>query len=270
MTADVPEWPEEADTERASAARVYDYLLGGTRHFLADRDAARSFAVLEPRIREVARASRAFIGRAVRFMVSAGVRQFVDIGAGIPALGSVHEVAQDAAPGSRVVYADIDPVAVAHARAILAGNSSAGVARGDLREPEQILSGDRTRSLIDFTAPVGLVLSAVLPHISDEENPWRVAAILRDALPPGSYLALSHVTNETRPEVASAGEQVYRRSVSVGIRFRPRGDILRFFDGFDLVYPGLVYVPQWRPDSPAAISADPSNYWTLAGVGRKP
>jgi tRNA A58 N-methylase Trm61 len=180
----------------------------------------------------------------------------------------VHEVAQHAVPGAHVVYADIDPVAVAHSKAILAGNASAAIIEADLREPEKILTHHTVGQLIDFSQPTGLLLAAVLHVIADADDPWRIVARLRDALAPGSYLVLCHATSESRPAVAQAIENVYTRSVTTGSRIRSRAEILRFFDGFDLVDPGLVYMPQWRPESPDDVPADPSQLWALVGVGR--
>jgi hypothetical protein len=181
----------------------------------------------------------------VRFLVSEGVTQFLDIGSGIPTQGNVHEIAQEANPRSHVVYTDIDPIAIAHSAAILAGNDNATVINADLREPETILGADATRRLIDFSQPVGLVLCAVLHFVPDEQDPWRVVATLRDALPSGSYFVLGHGSvgeNATTRAVTT----VYNRNVAGGIRLRSREEIMRFFDGFELVEPGLVYVPQWR------------------------
>jgi SAM-dependent methyltransferase len=261
--------PPEVDARRANVARVYDYWLGGTRNFLPDQDAARAIAAVEPNIRAMARANRAFLGRAVRFLAAAGIRQFLDIGSGIPTEGNVHEVAQQASPGARVAYVDIDPVAVAHSRALLAGNQNATVIEGDVRSPETILGHQAVGRLIDFGQPTGLLLVAVLHFIGDADDPWRIVARLRDALAPGSYLVLCHATSEGRPEVAQAIEKMYSRCVSARGRSRSRAEILRFFDGFDLVDPGLVYMPQWRPDSPGDVPADPSQMWALVGVGRK-
>jgi hypothetical protein len=271
VSADAPDWvPPDVDTKRANPARVYDYWLGGTHNFLADQDAGRAVAALEPNVRESVRANRAFLGRAVRFLAAAGIRQFLDIGSGIPTEGNVHEIAQQAAPGSRVVYVDIDPVAVAHSRAILAANQDATVVESDLREPGRILADAGTRSLIDFGEPVGLLLSAVLHFISDAEDPWRITSTLRDWLAPGSYLVLGHLTYEENRAVAQAVEKVYNRSVSTTSHFRTRAEIQRFFDGFELVDPGLVFIPQWRPDSPQDVPGDPSRSMGLVGVGRKP
>jgi hypothetical protein len=270
VTSIEPDWvPPGVDTKRANPARVYDYWLGGTHNFLADQDVGRAVAAVQPTVREVIQANRAFLGRAVRFLAEAGIRQFLDIGSGIPTQGNVHEIAQRTAPASRVVYADIDLVAVAHSEAILAGNENATVIAADLREPEKILAHDNTRRLIDFGQPVGLLLSAVLHFITDDEDPWRITRTLRDALVPGSYLLVSHAFGEEEQALAQAGEKVYNRSVSTDIHFRSRADILRFFDGFELVEPGLVRSPQWHPDSPQDVPSDTRDFLGLAGVGRK-
>jgi len=270
VTADEPGWvPPGVDTKRANVARVYDYWLGGRHNFLADQDVARSIAAVEPNVRVFVRANRAFLGRAVRFLTQSGIRQFLDIGSGIPTEGNVHEVAQQAAPGSRVVYADIDPVAIAHSRALLAGNADASVINGDLREPDKILANEDTRRLTDFSQPVGLLLMLVLHFIPDTEDPWRIVATLRDALAPGSYLVIGHATDEGNPTMAQAASKVYNRSVSTQMNLRSHAEIMRFFDGFDLVEPGLVYTPLWRPDSPADVPENPSKGGGLVGVGRK-
>jgi SAM-dependent methyltransferase len=266
-----PGWvPPGVDTQRANVARVYDYWLGGSHNFLADQDVGRAIAAVEPNMRAIARANRAFLGRAVRLLAAAGIGQFLDLGSGIPTQGNVHEIAQQADPGARVVYVDIDPVAIAHSRAILAGNQNAMIIDADLRDPEKILGHDVTRRLIDFSRPAGLLLMVVLHFIADAEDPWRIVATLRDALAPGSYLVLGHATDEGKPEVAQASRRVYNDRVTTQLHLRPRAEILRFFDGFDLVDPGLVYVPLWRPDSPADVPADPRTFGCLVGVARKP
>jgi hypothetical protein len=268
--ADEPGWaPPGVDIRRANVARVYDYWLGGTHNFLVDQDLGRSIAAVDPNIRGFARANRAFLGRAVRFLSQSGIGQFLDIGSGIPTQGNVHEVAQQASPGARVAYADVDPVAIAHSRAILAGNENAAIIEADLREPGKILADPVTRRLIDLGQPVGLLLVAVLQFIDDSDDPWSIVTALRDALAPGSYLVLCHGSNDGKPEVAQAAQKVYNSSVATAIHMRSRAEILRFFDGFQLVDPGLVYIPQWRPDSPADVPADPSQFWGLVGVARK-
>jgi SAM-dependent methyltransferase len=266
-----PGWvPPGIDTGKANIARVYDYWLGGSNNFRADQDAARAMIAIEPNIRGIARANRAFLGRAVRFLAAeVGIRQFVDIGSGIPTGRNVHEVAQEAAPGSRVVYADVDEVVVAHSRLILEDNADTEVIQADLREPDAVLTAPETQLLIDFRHPVGLLLVSVLHFLDDHDDPWRVVAHLRDALAPGSYLVLSHGTGDAKPDVAAAASTVYLNKVAARGDYRSRADILRFFDGFTLLDPGLVYLPQWRPDEPGDTDTDPANFWLLAGVGRR-
>ena len=270
MSADELDWvPPEVDPRRANVARVYDYLLGGTHNFLDDQDVGRAIVAVEPNARAVGQANRAFLGRAVRYLAGAGLRQFLDVGSGIPTQANAHEVAQDAAPDARTVYADIDPVAIAHSKAILAGNPGATIIEADLRDPVAVLERAAGTGLIDFSQPVGLLLLAVLHFIPDEADPWSVVATLRDALAPGSYLVLSHGTEEGAPVVAQAAEKVYQRTVSARLRMRSRADIAGFFDGFDLVEPGLVAMPYWRPDA-AGAPGDPGKFWGgLAGVGVK-
>ena len=267
MTDDLSWVPPGVDTGRANVARVYDYWLGGSHNFLADQDLARAIVAVVPAAREAARDNRAFLRRAVRFLAASGIRQFLDIGSGIPTEGNVHEIAEQAATGARVLYVDNDQVAVAHSRAILTGHTGAAVVEADLREPREILSSETVRGLIDFAQPVGLLLNMVLHFIDDPEDPWQIVATLRDALAPGSYLVLGHLTDENRPTVTHAAEKVYNRGVATNIHARPRADILRFFDGFGLVDPGLVYIPRWRPDPPADVPEDGSRSWALVGVG---
>ncbi len=267
---DLPGWsPPGVDTQRANTARVYDYLLGGSHNFLADQDAGRAIAAVDPGARVFARANRAFLGRAVRFLAANGITQFLDIGSGIPTERNVHEVAQQAAPGARVAYVDVDPVAIAHSKAILAGQPDTAVLQADLRDPEKILASPEVSRVIDFSRPAGLLLVAVLHFIGDAEDPWRRVATLRDALAPGSYLILGQATSEDRTTRNEAFEKLYNRSVATSIHLRSRAGIERFFDGFQLVDPGVVYVSLWRPDSAADTPGDPSRSGNLVGVARK-
>ena len=268
MTGEAEWAPPGVDTRRANIARVYDYWLGGSQNFLADQDLGRQIVAVEPMAREIARANRAFLGRAVRYLAGAGIRQFLDIGSGIPTQRNVHEVAQEASPGSRVVYADTDPVVVAHSQAILADRPDAAVIRADLRDPGAILADPTVQLLIDFRQPVGLLLVAVLHFLEDADDPWQIVATLRDALAPGSFLVVSHATTDDRPDLARAVEKVYNGSVAGSWQFRSGAQIKRFFDGFELVDPGLVPAYQWRPDPGADV---PDGLWgLLGGVGRKP
>jgi SAM-dependent methyltransferase len=271
MTPDHAEWRKQTtELDRPNPARVYDYWLGGSHIFLPDQDLARAMVAVDPNTRAIARANRAFLGRAVRFLAKAGISQFLDIGSGLPADGDVHEVARQVCPAARVAYVDIDPVAVAARRATLAGNDGTVAIEGDLRDPKEILASKPVGSLIDFGQPVGLLLVSVVHFLADDDDPWGVVATLRDALPPGSHLALSHATDESRPDVVHAAQRVFRRGSRGRGRVRSRAEIQRLFDGFQFADPGLVYVPQWRPDRPDEVPADPSQLWFLVGVGRKP
>lgn len=270
--AEDPSWaPPGIDTGRASIARVYDYWLGGNHNFQVDRDAARSLIAVNPDARGFARENRAFLARAVRLMAADGVRQFLDIGSGIPTQGNVHEIAQAAIDGARVVYADIDPVAVAHGKAILAGDDASAVIPADLRDPGKILASPEVAGLIDFTEPVGLLLGSVLHFISDDEDPWQIVSALSARLTAGSYLVISHFTSEGRSaELTAAFQKAYNRSVAAQGTARSRAEIARFFGGFDLVEPGLVFPPAWRPEVTADVPpADLGNFAVLAGAGRK-
>jgi hypothetical protein len=265
-----PGWvPPGTDTSKANIARVYDWALGGTHNFRADQDAARALISVEPKIRAMARANRAFLGRAVRFLArDAGIRQFLDIGSGIPTGHNVHQVAQETAPGSRVVYVDNDDVAVGHSKLMLDGNPDAAVIQADLRDPASILDNTETRHLIDFTQPVGLLLVAVLHLIPDDEHPQQIVTALRAALAPGSYLVISHSCRDTRPAVTAAFQAVYNSRIAAQAAIRTHEQIIGFFDGFTLIQPGLVWAPEWRPDSPGDVPEEPANYWMKAGVGR--
>jgi SAM-dependent methyltransferase len=264
-----PGWvPPGIDTGEANSARVYDWWLGGEHNFRADQDAARAMIAIEPNARGIARANRAFLGRAVRFLAEeAGIRQFLDIGSGIPTENNVHQVAQGTAPGARVVYADVDDIAVAHSRLILDDNPDATVIQADLRDPASILSDPETQLLLDFTKPIALLLVAVLHFLPDTDNPQQIVTTLRDALPPGSYLVISHACRDAMP-AAGAVETVYQSRVASRGRARTREEITRFFDGFTLIDPGLAWITQWRPDRPQDVPEHPEDFWFLSGIGR--
>ncbi|MGK5631093.1 SAM-dependent methyltransferase [Streptomyces sp. URMC 123] len=266
-----PSWaPVGIDLTVPSVSRIYDYYLGGSHNFEIDREAARKAIEIMPGLPKIMQANRAFMRRAVRYAVDRGVTQFLDIGSGIPTFGNVHEVAQAAHPGARVVYVDNDPVAVAHSRAVLEGNAHAGIAAADLRKPAEILSSPEAVRLLDFERPVALLLVAVLHFMADDEDPWGRVAELRDALAPGSLVVLTHASTEGGPMSDRQGDQVedvYRNATSP-LFFRSRGEVQRFFDGFEMVDPGLVSMPDWRPDTPDALE-DPVAYSGFGGVGRK-
>jgi S-adenosyl methyltransferase len=261
--------PEGVDTDRPSVARLYDFLLGGHHNFASDRELARQLLDAEPNARYIVAENRAFLGRAVRFMVSAGIRQFIDLGSGIPTQDNVHEIAQRGDPAARVMYVDSDPVAIAHSRQILRRNEHTAAIRLDLREPEAVMSHPDVRGLIDFSQPVGLLMLMVLHFVLDNDEPHGIVARYVDSLPPGSYLAVSHGTYEPTNKSIAEAEQVYKNAKgTTGLQIRTRAEILRFFDGAELVEPGLVFLPQWRPD--AGTPEFPERAWVYAGVGRKP
>lgn len=265
-----PEWiPSGIDVTKANIARVYDWWLGGDHNFQSDIDAARTSVALDQNVRATARANRAFLGRAVRFLAGeAGIRQFLDIGSGIPTQNNVHQVAQAAAPGSRVAYVDYDDVAVAHSRLILQDNPDAAVIQADLRQPESILADPAVQLLLDFSRPVALLLLAVLHFLPDDDQVGDILATLRGALAPGSCLVISHTCRDADPVLAQQHEKVYNSRVDSTFRMRTSEQIARLFDGFTLAEPGLVWVPEWRPESPANVPEDPWKYWVLGGVGR--
>ncbi len=223
-----------------------------------------------PGLPKIMQANRAFMRRAVRFAAAEGITQFLDIGSGIPTFGSVHEVARAVSPEARVVYVDHDPVAVAHSQAVLAGDEHADVVAADLRKPREILDSPQVQALIDQNRPVALLLVAILHFVEDTDDPYAAVTELRDALAPGSLLVLTHASYEgipLPPERAEGAVDVYK-----GIRnplvMRSREAIARFFEGYDMVEPGLVPMPQWRPET-APEDEDPYSFSGFAGVGRK-
>jgi SAM-dependent methyltransferase len=270
---DRPDWaPAGIDPDTPSAARVYDYCLGGSHNFAADRAVAEAINAAVPEGPLIARANRAFLHRAVRYLISAGIRQFLDIGSGIPTAVNVHEVAQRAAPGARVVYVDLDPVAVAHSQAMLAGNPDAAAVHADARHPRTILAHRQVRSLLNFNQPIAVMLVAVLHLIGDADDPAGITAQLADAVVPGSYLAISHLTGEGRPEedVAKVEESIGRTATPLTVR--TRAQIAEMFAGLGLVEPGLVWVPLWHPDSPGDLDGfdnHPERSGVLGGIGHK-
>jgi hypothetical protein len=258
-------YPEGLDTDRPSVARLYDFFLDGTRNFAVDRELARKLLAVEPNARQIVAENRAFLGRAVRFLLSAGIRQFIDLGSGIPTQENVHEIAQRGDPDARVVYVDNDPAAVAHSRRLLRGNLRATVIEADLRDPDAITGHPEVTGLIDFSRPVGLLMVAVLHFVPDSDDPAGVVGKFAAALAPGSYLAISHATHESAPGAAAQVEDLYRNTTAAA-RTRTGAEIMRFFEGLELVEPGLVYLPLWRPDGKP--QKDPERAWFYAGVGR--
>ena len=269
MTESLTWVPDGVDQDRPSSARIYDYLLGGGHNFAADRQIAEKFATALPGSRDIARLNRAFLRRAVLFMISAGVRQFLDIGSGIPTVGNVHEIAQKADPESRVVYVDIEPVAVAHSRLILEGNGRATAIQADLNDPEGILTHPDTVRLLDFAQPLGLLMVGVFHFVPEDNDPSKLLLGYRNALAPGSYLAMSHFTADTRAAEMAAMVEVMKRTKDP-IYPRTRERFTQLFDGFELLEPRVVSTALWRPDSPDDLADRPERDQILAGVGRKP
>ena len=253
-------------------ARMYDYYLGGKDSFPADRFAAGRVVALFPHVRSTARANRRFLGRAVRFAARQGIRQFLDIGTGIPTADNTHEVAQVVAPDARIVYVDNDPIVLSHARALLRGTSEGRTAYvdADFRDPAAILGAPPVKELLDFTRPVALMAISLLHFFPDDEHPETSLDALKSALAPGSALILSHATGEfTPPEVAGSVTRAY---TAAGLNLTPRThpEVLRFFDGLDLVDPGLVPVHEWHADDEQDRALSRAEVAGYAGVALKP
>ncbi|MFI5542655.1 SAM-dependent methyltransferase [Streptomyces sp. NPDC051815] len=280
-----PAWaPPGIDISVPSVSRIYDYYLGGSHNFEVDRQAARRAMEFMPGLPKIMQANRAFMRRAVRHAVDEGVTQFLDIGSGIPTFGNVHEIAQAASPEARVVYVDHDPVAVAHSEAVLAGDDRTGVVAADLRKPQEILTAPAVGRILDLDRPVALMLVAVLHFLEDSDAPYEAVAELRDALAPGSMLILTHASYEGIPlteEVASGTVGVYR-DIRNPLVMRTGEQIRNFFEGFEMVEPGLVSMPDWRPDRSSGADGadgadgtdteapeDPYAFSGYGGVGRK-
>jgi hypothetical protein len=267
---DRPEWaPAGVDVDRPSAARVYDFYLGGFHNFAADREMGRQAVQMWPELPSIMQANRGFLRRAVEFLAGAGIRQFLDLGSGIPTVGNVHEVAQRAAPEARVVYVDNDPVAVEHSRLILAGDRQTAVVQADLRDPVSVLTDPAVRGLLDLDRPVAVLMVAVLHFVSDEADPGGLVAQFRDATAAGSYLALSHASPGEQAGRAADHRGLYQRTATP-MTMRSREQVVRLFDGYELVEPGVVYLPEWRPDPDDPPVERPERFPGLAGVGRKP
>jgi hypothetical protein len=266
-----PAWaPKGIDLTVPSVSRIYDYYLGGSHNFEVDREAGGKAIAAWPGLPKIMQANRAFMRRAIRFAVDEGVTQFLDIGSGIPTFGNVHEVAQGLDPEARVVYVDNDPVAVAHSQAVLEGNDKADIVPADFRAPQDILGSPQVERLLDLGRPVALMLIALLHFVEDEDEPYKAVAALRDALAPGSLLVITHASshNEYRkPERPDDAVDVYRR-IGSPLVLRDAAAVERFFEGFDLVEPGLVPLPRWHPDTPPE-QEDPVVFSGSAGVGRK-
>jgi len=261
--------PGGIDTTRPNVARIYDYLLGGKDNFAADREAAKRLIAVIPDVARIARDNRSFLGRVVRYLaIEGGIRQFLDLGSGLPTQANVHELAQGVAPDARVVYVDNDSVVASHGRALLASGDQVRMVLGDLRDPASILRHPDILGLLDLARPVAVLCTSTLHFIADEAQPHKIIAEYRDQLAAGSYLAITHGTLEDDPAgEGQAAEGVYRQASSQ-LHVRPLPDVLRFFEGFELVEPGLTWITEWRPEPGTAPIG--RQHSMRGGVGRKP
>jgi len=259
--------PPDIDTTVPSVARVYDAILGGKDNFAVDR------AVAEEAMRAMsdggngARLNRAALGRAVRYMADRGVSQFLDLGSGLPTVQNTHQIAQAINSQARVVYVDNDPSVSVHGHALLTGDDSTVVVLADIRSPDELLALPAITGFLDFSQPIGLILNAVIHHLNDDEDPHGIVARYREAVAPGSYLQLTHFCDESAE--ARANSAVLTRSLGRG-QVRSRAEIARFFDGLEMVPPGLVFLPYWRPDGPVPSPPPVGSMLMLVGVGKKP
>jgi len=258
---------DDTSLDKPNPARVYDYFLGGFHNFEADRMVADGMIQAYPEVQRSAQIGRACLRRCINFLVAQGMDQFLDVGSGLPTLGNVHQVAQAANPAARVAYVDIDPVAVAHGKGILKDNPNAIYIRGDVARPDEFLNHEEIRNLLDLSRPVALVLFSTLVYITDDEAAHRVVCTLRDAMAPGSFIVITHATFDASPPgVVERLSKLYARSTTPN-RVRTHAEILQFFDEFELVEPGLVHIPLWRPDEPDDESIETLG---VTGVGRLP
>ena len=260
--------PQGLDVTVPNVARIYDWLLGGKDNFAADRETGKRLLAAVPGAAMAAQANRAFLGRAVRFLAEdAGIRQFLDIGTGLPTQGNVHEIAQATDPRARVVYCDNDPMVVVHANALLANNLTVAASQADLRDSDFLFRLPLERPLLDTSQPLAVLLVAVLHFLPDSDDPWALVERIKQKLAPGSYVVISHVTgDEIPPESVRAAAEAYEGASAPGVA-RSREEIARFFTGLDLVEPGLVEVSAWRPP-PLDHRPRPALFY--AGIGRKP
>nr|MDT0663951.1 SAM-dependent methyltransferase [Micromonospora sp. DSM 115978] len=260
--------PTPIDTTKPSIARVYDAVLGGKDNFDVDRAIADQALKIIPEIGDVGRYNRAILSRAVTHLTrDVGIRQFVDLGSGLPTVDNTHRVAQRAAPDARVVYVDNDPIVLAHGRALLVENDKTAVVTADLRQPADVLARPEIQALIDFDEPVGLMLVGVIHHLGDDEGPQQIVQAYLDAVPSGSYLFLTHFCASS-PD-ALALQEAMLRDLGTG-RFRTLEEIAAYFDGLELLDPGVVYLPEWRPDEPVTYPMTVGQRLMAGGVARKP
>ncbi|SBW22431.1 SAM-dependent methyltransferase [Protofrankia symbiont of Coriaria ruscifolia] len=268
VTDPLKEWaPQGIDISKPSIARVYDALLGGKDNFAVDRAIADHFAQLLPEVQQAAWYERAVLGRGVRYLLEQGIRQFIDLGSGLPTARNTHQVAQEHSPDTRVVYIDNDPIVLAHSQALLAENPNTMVINADLRSPQEVLDHPRLRSLLDLDQPVGLMLLGVIHHLNDHENPDGVVQAYKDVLPSGGYMFLTHFVADG--ERTTGLEKMLLAELGTG-RFRTIEKITSYFDGLELAEPGVVSNPLWRPDEPVPTPLTLTETLIAAGIGHKP
>jgi hypothetical protein len=262
--------PDEVLLDRPNVARMWDYFVGGGHNFAVDREAADQVIKAYPDLPLVARVTRAFLGRVVRFLISQGIDQFLDIGSGIPTANSVHEIARRVVPSARVAYVDIDPVAVAHSQAILRETANTVAIQADARCPESIINHPDVLRVLDWTRPIGVLAIAIFHFVPEDAEAKRIARSLNAALASGSFLAFTHATDDqVTPANVEVVERVYERT-AVPFHFRGKQQITELFDAFQLIEPGVVYVPQWQPETDGDLLLDePDRTSAYAGVGRK-
>jgi S-adenosyl methyltransferase len=261
--------PAGVDTSTPNIARMTDYFLGGKDNFAVDRKAAEELLAIAPEIKIMAEEHHAFHGRLVTHLVERGITQFINVGSGLPTRRSTHEIARSLVDGSRVAYVDRDPVVLSHARAILAKSPGTTVIEGDVMHPDALLAHPAIRNLLDLDRPLGLLIFGILQYIPDSRRPFEKVARLRDLVPVGSHVAISHVVFDIRPELAEPIVDFYSRFVKrAEDPSRMLHQVLRFFDGLEMLEPGLVYLRRWRPDNPLTVQTSQKG-WTVAGVGVK-
>lgn len=268
MSSESGQLPEGVDSERPNAARVYDYYLGGSHNFAVDRELGEQAIARWPALPVIIQANRDFLRRAVRFLVDQGIRQFLDLGSGVPTVGNVHEIAQRAAQDARVVYVDVDPIAVAYSKQLLADNARATVVQADLRDPAAVLAEPSVRELLDFDQPVAVLMVAVLHFVSDDNDPAGIVSAYREAIVAGSYITLSHASQEGNKNEAEEHRELYERTPTP-MTMRTREEIGALLSGLDLVEPGLVHPAEWRPDPARRPDMEPESLSGYAAVGRR-
>ncbi|MFI7635384.1 SAM-dependent methyltransferase [Nonomuraea sp. NPDC049400] len=266
MADNLDAWKASIDTTRPSIARAYDVVLNGKDNFEVDRAFVAEIVKVVPEIYDVATYNREILGRGVRFMCAEGVSQFIDLGSGLPTVENTHHVAQRANPQARVVYVDNDPMVLAHGRALLAENENTSVVTSDLRDPKAILADPAVRKLIDFDQPVGVMLVGILHHLHDDEDPKGIVEAYMEAVPPGSHLFLTHFCDSSQE--ARDAEKKFLALLGTG-RFRTPEEITAFFDGYELLEPGVVPLPLWRPDGPVPSHLSVGQRLMYGGIARK-